>query len=132
VDNSIFPWTSNHNEQSLQADTLREVQRNVTANESSTFIYYHRSPKTILYDTKFIQLVDALSFVGGIFQVIIGVFFFMVIFGRVFFEFKFARRYFKADVIKSFGFSNVIQQLIYKGLKLADCPPEWQNASERY
>ena len=53
-----------------------------------------------MYKVKYVQLVDALSFVGGIFQVVVGIFFFMIIFGRVFFEFKFARRYFKTDAVR--------------------------------
>jgi hypothetical protein len=108
-------------------DEFRMVQQNYTANESSTLVYYHRSYKTIVYQTKYLQLLDALSFVGGMFEVMLCIFFFMAVFGRVFFEIKFARKYFKEEVLKTFSIWDLLKQMLYKMLVVFGCPPDWKD-----
>jgi hypothetical protein len=70
--------------------------------------------------------------VGGIFQAIIGIFFFMALFGRFFFEFKFAKKYYRSDSLKTFTFTQFLQQMLYKGLEWCNCPPDWGEVKERH
>ena len=93
-DNSLWPWQKISHHHSLQTDKIRYVQHNSSTPDSSSLIYYHRSSRTNFYTSRFLKLLDAVAFVGGIFQAVLGFFVFMVAFGRIFYEFKFGRRFF--------------------------------------
>jgi len=43
------------------------------------------------YKRKYLKILDALSYLGGIFNALLGAFFFMNAFGKLFFEIEFAR-----------------------------------------
>ena len=67
---------------SIITDVIQQVQFNHTINESSTLVYYARSYKTISYDRTPYQLMNAVSYLGGTFQALLGVFMFTLIIGK--------------------------------------------------
>ena len=62
---------------------------------SYTNIRIERSEQTNTVERKYLKLVDVLSYVGGIFPALFGIFFFMKAFGMYFFEMTFAFSHFK-------------------------------------
>ena len=79
-----------------------------------------------MYKRTFQKLLDAISYVGGIFEAVIGMFFFMMVFGKIFYEFKFAKKYFRSGIAgKPFTLKTLIQQIFYKGLSKCGFDPEW-------
>ena len=99
--------------------------------DSTTLIYFQRSSNTVVHDRAYYKLVDAASYVGGIFEAMIGLFVFISVFSRLFFEFTFARKYFRSEVLNRFNFAKVLQQLVYKMMKGGKCTPDWREAEER-
>ena len=67
--------------------------------------------------------MDALSYVGGIFESIIGIFSFVLIFSKILYEMRFAKKFFRTKLAKNFNFKNILQQFGYKGLQKIKCEP---------
>jgi predicted lipid-binding transport protein (Tim44 family) len=65
--------------------------------------------------------MDALSYVGGIFEAMIGIFCFVLLFSRIFYEMRFAKKYFRTKISKKFTVKNLLEQLSYKGLQKLKC-----------
>ncbi len=55
-----------------------------------TILKIEKSGRTSTYNRTYLKLIDALAYVGGIFNSILAIFFFMGLFGRFYFEMKFA------------------------------------------
>ena len=83
TDTSIFPWKNIKTKRNVMTDAINQVQLNTTLNESSTLLYYSRSYKTIVYDRSYYKLMSAVSYLGGTFQALLGLFIFTGIIGRV-------------------------------------------------
>lgn len=99
-----MPWADNKDYRSWISDELKlfaksSVPKNGSSNASYNIIF-QRSTKTIFYKRSFYKILDAFSYIGGMFQVILGAFFFMAIVGRLFFETEFAKKYFKAKEVE--------------------------------
>jgi hypothetical protein len=60
-----------------------------------TTILIEKSTVRATYDRTFLKLLDAVAYAGGIFQSILGIFFFMGGFGRLVYELEFASKFFK-------------------------------------
>ncbi len=88
-------------------------------------VTFQRSIKTYRFKRSFYKLTDALSYIGGMFQVVVGVFFFMDIVGRLFFEIELAKKCFKTKITQSFGFKESIHQLLFRFCTAINCKPEW-------
>lgn len=99
-----MPWEDNKDYRSWIAEELKLTSKRsepMTGSSSSSFyITFQRSTKTIYYKRSFYKILDAFSYIGGMFQVILGAFFFMAIVGRLFFETEFAKKYFKAKEVE--------------------------------
>ena len=65
------------------------------------------------------------------FQTLVGIFFFSNALGRIFFEFNFAKLYFRRDLIKGFGFSGYLKQVIFNILDCFNISVEWEEARRR-
>jgi hypothetical protein len=50
-----------------------------------TILKIEKSPRTSTYKRTFLKLLDAIAYVGGIFNSILAVFFFMSLYGRFYF-----------------------------------------------
>lgn len=74
------------------------------------------------------KFLDAVSYIGGIFEAFIGLFCFVLVFSRIFYEMRFAKKYFRTTIAKNFRFRDFLQQLGYKGLSKINCEPDWEEA----
>ena len=86
----------------------------------------------MVYKRSYFTILDALSYIGGIFNALLALFIFMSIYGEVFFEMFFAKVYFRANEVRSFGFVSFIQQMIFTMLKMIKCKPDWDLTEKRY
>jgi hypothetical protein len=131
TDDSLFPWQSIATTRSLVTDTVAEVQRNTTSSEASTLLYYARSHKTYRYDRSYYKLLSALSYLGGMFQALLGLFLFAGVIGRVLYELSFARTYFQSHVLHRFTLRMLLGQGLYNCLAAYNCAPDWEDHCER-
>jgi hypothetical protein len=92
-----MPWSIIEQHRSLMADNFRFIQHNNTQGESSTLLFFERSHKTILYQSGYLQLLDAFAFVGGIFSSVLALFAFMIPLNKMIYEFQFARLLFEHE-----------------------------------
>ena len=106
-------------------ETISQVQLNTTLNESSTMLYYARSYRTIVYDRNYYKLMNAVSYIGGTFQALLGLFVFTGIIGRVLYEMTFAKLYFDDMTMKSFSLRKMFGQAYYNIMKSMECAPAW-------
>ena len=84
-----------------------------------------------MFEASHLKLVEAFAFVGGVFQALLGVFFFITVFGRMFFEFNFARLYLRRDIVKGFGFPGYLKQVVYQILAEVHWKVRWEEARRR-
>ena len=87
-----------------------------TSFQQSNYIDIDRSPLTTTYDRRYMKVLDVLSYVGGIFPALFGVFFFMKGFGLFFFEMTFAYIHFKCKETRYRSFGNYIKMTLYRML----------------
>ena len=83
------------------------------------------------YNRTFYKLLAALSFVGGIFNSILAIFFFMTMFMRFMFEMRFAEYYFNNDEARDVGFFAWIRQAIFSVVKGTFLEPDWDVTEKR-
>ena len=76
-------------------------------------------------------VLDALSYIGGIFNALLAGFIFMKIYGAVFFEMFFAHLYFRTPETSSFGFFAFLKQLAFNVLSALGCRPKWDLSEKR-
>ena len=76
-------------------------------------------------------LLEALSFVGGIFNTFLALFFFMTLYGEKFIEFLFAQAYFNSKAARNYGFFSFLKQTLYRSLSLCGCKPRWKYVQQR-
>lgn len=95
------------------------------ATKNQTIAKIEKSPKSTKYNRSFLKLIDALAFVGGIFNSILAVFFFMAAFGRYYFEMKFADYYFNSKEARNVGFMRWVKNSIYNALESTPFKPNW-------
>ena len=88
-------------------------------------IVFERSYKTQVFEATYLKFMDAFAFVGGIFESLIGMFFFITAFGRMFFEFNFAKLYLRSDLARGFGFPGYLKQVVYQILTLVNYKVNW-------
>lgn len=95
------------------------------ATKNQTIVMIEKSPKSTKHNRSFLKLIDALAFVGGIFNSILAVFFFMAMFGRYYFEMKFAEYYFNSKEARDVGFMQWIKNCIYDALSSTPLKLNW-------
>ena len=88
--------------------------------------------KTVVHKRSYLKLLDAVAYVGGMFEAIVGMLFFMLVFGRIFYEFKFAKKYFRSGVAsKPFSLKHLITQIFFQMFTKCKCDPNWPEEKER-
>ena len=75
------------------------------------------SGKSVTYVRSYLKILDALSYIGGIFSSILAVFFFIEGFNRYFFEMRFSNEYFKTKETKKIDFITYLKSTTYPILK---------------
>jgi hypothetical protein len=83
------------------------------------------------YRRSYLKLLDAVSYTGGIFQALLGIFFFMNSYGSFVYEMKFASSYFKAKEAFGIGFFSYCKQLAYGALTSAKVKLDWPIVKQR-
>jgi hypothetical protein len=69
--------------------------------------------------------MSAVSYLGGTFHALLGLFFFTGIIGRVLYEMTFAKLYFNDVCFKSYTLKKMFGQAYYNTLKDFGCAPNW-------
>ena len=83
-------------------ENFKPVRKKLNQNFSSTLVLFERSKKRYQHVRHFYKILDAFSYIGGMFQSIIGVLLILTIFSGFFFEINFAKHYFRSGILKSF------------------------------
>lgn len=85
IDKSLLPTPSYTNITSTQSMPIKLKQTMVFSMAVQTTLRIEASGRTLSYKRSYLKILDALSFIGGIFQTILAVFFFMGAYNRFFF-----------------------------------------------
>ena len=85
----------------------------------------------MVHNRRYLTVIDALSYMGGIFNALLAAFVFMKLYGEVFFEVFFAKSYFKDRDAEGFGFFSFTKQLIFNALTFVGCKPVWDLSEKR-
>ena len=84
-----------------------------------------------MHKRSYLTVIDALSYVGGVFNALFAAFVFMKIYGEFFFEMFFAEIYFKSKEAGSFGFFAFLKQITFNVLTFVGCKPRWDLSEKR-
>lgn len=126
TDNSILPFESIDSRLSTKAQgDVRSLF--VASSIPKTTIWIENSGSRTTYNRSFLKLLDAVAFVGGIFNSLLGIFFFMNGFGRLMYEMEFTSKYFKDKDARHSGFVSYLKHSVYGALTAVNCRPNWPN-----
>ena len=89
-----------------------------------TYLYIERSSITKTVSRRYLKMMDVLSYVGGIFPALFGMFFFMKFFGMYFYEMTFAYQHFKCRETRYNTFGHFLKITIYQALNKLGCRPK--------
>lgn len=123
TDNSLLPIQSLEISKSFDIEPIDNrgfVHRNI---QGYTTINIERSGTTRIFNRNYLKLIDILSYVGGIFPSLLGIFFFMNAFGMYFFEMTFAYKHFKCKETKYSHFGQYLKLKIYRIATAMGCAP---------
>lgn len=125
IDTSLLPTPSYTNITSTQSNPIVLQQSTSLSVSKQTIVKIEASGKLTTFNRSYLKLLDALSFIGGIFQTILAVFFFMAGYNRFHFEMRFANEYFKTKETKDNTFKFWFRHSIQGVLKGTKYEPEW-------
>lgn len=90
---------------------------------ASYFIAY--SGTNVIHKRNYLKFLDAFAYLGGIFNALLGAFFFVQAFGCFFFEMEFASRLFKKSQLKEISVMTHFKQIVYNILAKFNKQPDW-------
>jgi hypothetical protein len=118
TDESLFPFQNKKTQQSSVSSATRQQVASIKYSYGGyTDLWLERSAVTYTFNRRYLTFIDVLSYVGGIFPSIIGVFFFMRLFGIYFYETTFAYEHFHDSSVKYNHFGAYLKKVIYGTLK---------------
>lgn len=126
TDSGIFPFqASDENTVGLESRVQLHTPTFETPGTYSgtVIISFQGTDYYTQYKRTFLKILDAFSYIGGIFNALLAAFFFMKLYGESFFEMNFAKRLFRKKEVKHYGFFGFIKQTLYKLLLNTSCHP---------
>lgn len=125
TDHSLFPFQKS--EQTVSGLTATIPPRDELLVSYASFRRIILNAKNVyhLHNRSFFKVLDALSYVGGIFNTLLAGFFIIKLYGKSFFEMHFAFRFFKKKEANNFGFFSFLKQSIWNVLKKTGYNMEW-------
>jgi hypothetical protein len=126
TDNSLTPVASLSTATAIGANNLYQNTFRPNAITPQTFLAVVRSKNSDVVTRRYMTLLDVISYVGGLFPVILGVFFFIKYFGEYFFLMSFAHDLFRCPETRTYGLRQYLKQQAYSlfqmtGLDLSNC-----------
>jgi hypothetical protein len=131
TDGTVLPGSKLASTTSLEANPIVLQTVMNLAPIYQTVLKVEKSGKVTSHKRAFLKLLDALAYVGGIFNSLLAIFFFMAMFMRFFFEMKFADYYFKCEEAKEVGFFSFGKQMVYGMLSATPFKPNWELNEKR-
>ena len=113
TDASLFPFQQKKSTTKMLGNSIFQKQFGVLNPSAETGIWFMRSSVTHTYNRNYLTMIDVLSYVGGIFPALFGLFFFMRYFGIFFYETTFAYLHFKDRSARENHFGVYLKQVIY-------------------
>jgi len=89
-------------------------------------IYLQSSGKSNFFNRSFLKLLDIVSFIGGLFPALVGIFFFMNALSKHVYEMKLGFYYFALKDAHNYGFFAYLKQKIYNILTTLKLKPDWE------
>jgi len=93
--------------------------------QDMTILRIEKSGKITTYNRKYLKIIDALAYIGGLFSSLLALFFFLGMFMRFYYEMNFAEYYYNSKDARSITFMSFIKQGLFGVLSSTPLKPNW-------